>query len=527
MAAPITGPSCPYMNPLWPIRGKIGTSPCPQGRNLDFPVVGSIDHPHRSDGVNTRRQEGINPFKRRIVGRVLGILGVLIVALAAAGCNADFAAPPTQPNIVLIYVDDLGWSDVGFNGSLFYETPHLDALARDGIVFSNAYANAPNCAPSRASLMTGQYTPRHKIYTVGNPARGQEGDRRMISPANTRTLATRYVTVAEKLRDAGYATAHIGKWHLGADGYLPEHQGFDVNVGGYASGSPQGGYFPPYRNPSLSDGPPEEYLTDRLTDEALSFVTRSASQPFFLYLAHYAVHTPIQAKAALIAKYESRTPVGDQSNATYAAMIESMDQSVGRVLAHLDSLGLGPDTAVIFYSDNGGAIQATSNAPLRGFKGMLYEGGIRVPLAIRWTGRIAPGRAEKTPVIGSDLYPTLLEFAGAAPPAHTLDGISLMPLLEASGPVERRSLFWHFPAYLEMPKGFPGPWRTTPAGAVRHGSYKLIEFFEDGSLELYNLADDLGETTNLAAQEPELTRDLHTRLQAWRTSIGADMPEPK
>ena len=456
-----------------------------------------------------------------------GILGGLILAFAAAGCGADDALQSTRPNIVLIYIDDLGWSDVGFNGSRFYETPHIDQLAREGVVFSNAYANAPNCAPSRASLMTGLYTPRHKIYTVGTPARGREEDRHMIPPPNTLALGAEHVTVAEKLRESGYTTAHIGKWHLGGEGFFPENQGFDVNVGGYASGSPQGGYFPPYRNPKLSDGPPEEYLTDRLTDEALSFINRNALRPFFLQLAHYAVHTPIQGKGDLISKYEGKLPIGGQRNATYAAMIESMDQSVGRVLAHLDSLGLGRNTAVIFYSDNGGAIQATSNAPLRGFKGMLYEGGIRVPMAIRWTNRIAPGRVDETPVIGSDLYPTLLEIAGATPPAHALDGINLMPLLAGSGPVELRSLFWHFPAYLEMPRGFPGPWRTTPAGAIRHGNFKLIEFFEDGSVELYNLADDLGETTNLAAGEPELTRQLHTRLQAWRESIGADMPTPK
>jgi len=355
----------------------------------------------------------------------------------------------------------------------------------------------------------------------------------MIPPANTRTLATRYVTVAEKLRDAGYATAHIGKWHLGADGYLPEHQGFDVNVGGYASGSPQGGYFPPYRNPSLSDGPPEEYLTDRLTDEALSFVTRSASQPFFLYLAHYAVHTPIQAKAALIAKYESRTPVGDQSKATYAAMIESMDRGVGRVLAHIDSLGLGPDTAVIFYSDNGGAIQATSNAPLRGFKGMLYEGGIRVPGIIEWPGHLEP-RISNFPASTLDMFPTLIEVAGLDPNDmnEVHDGISLVPVFDT-----------------ELPR------RNQPIGLRVQGQlgwldndYKLIYYRDydkamvDGvwdqevfdsltqEWELYNLVDDPSEEDNLFEQQPEIAARMKAELAAWNESVdrsteGADYPE--
>ena len=458
----------------------------------------------------------------------LGVLLLLAGGFAATGCDQNKSSPLRPPNIILIYIDDLGWNDVGFNGSRFYETPHIDALARSGIVFSNAYANAPNCAPSRASLMTGQYTPRHKIYTVGRSARGQEEDRQMIPAANTLMLANEYETLAEKLREAGYATAHVGKWHLGGDGFHPEDQGFDVNIGGYASGSPRGGYFPPYQNEKLPDGPSNEYLTDRLTEEALAFMGRNATRSFFLHLAHYAVHTPIQAKSELIAKYERKVPTDAQDNPTYAAMIESMDQSVGRVLEQLDSLGLTQNTVVIFSSDNGGAMQATSNAPLRGFKGMLYEGGIRVPLAVRWLGTIAPGRVDDSPVIGSDLYPTLLDIADATPPSHPVDGISLKPLLINHEAVAvPRSLYWHFPAYLESPSGFPGPWRTTPVGAIRRGQYKLIEFFETGEVELYDLASDIGESVNLAPLQPALAEDLRARLGAWREAIGADMPTPK
>ena len=452
--------------------------------------------------------------------------------LILSGSTAEYSPAPSgattsKPNIVLFYIDDLGWKDVGFNGSRYYETPHIDRLASEGIIFTDAYANAPNCAPSRASLMTGLYTPRHKIYTVGSSARGREEDRRMVPVANTTDLALDYVTLAEALKEAGYATGHFGKWHLGRTGFHPEDQGFDVNVGGYFSGSPRGGHFSPYNNPALADGPEGEYLTDRLTDEALAFVSVNAERPFFLYLAHYAVHTPIQAKMDLTAKYADKPPDGGQENPVYAAMIESTDQSVGRVLDRLEALGLDDDTVVIFYSDNGGAMQATSNEPLRGHKGMLYEGGIRVPLAVRWPARIAPGRVESTPVIGIDLYPTLLEIAGAERRDQQLDGVSLLPLFTGADSLSARSLFWHFPAYLEMPRRFGGPWRTTPAGAIRRGDYKLIEFFEDGSLELYDLGSDMQETTNLAQSMPDVAEALHDRLKVWRAEVGADMPSPK
>lgn len=434
---------------------------------------------------------------------------------------------PEKPNIVFIYIDDLGWADVGFNGSTYYETPNIDRLASQGIIFSQAYANAPNCAPSRASLMTGQYTPRHKIYTVGTSRRGKEEDRRMIPVPNRQNLPLHYTTLAEALGDAGYTTGHFGKWHLGDTGFHPEDQGFDVNVGGYRSGSPRGGYFPPYNNPKLVDGPDGEYLTDRLTDEAITFIGENKERPFFLYLSHYAVHTPIQAQVDLEAKYVRKAPDDGQNNPAYAAMIESADRSVGNVLGQIAALGLTENTLVIFYSDNGGAVQATSNQPLRGYKGMLYEGGIRVPLAVKWPARITPGRVDSTPVIGIDFYPTLLEIAGVGSPAHSIDGESLVPILTGSGDLTVRNLYWHFPAYLEASKRIPGPWRTTPAGAVRSGDYKLIEFFEDGVLELYDLRKDPGESTNLVDQLSEKAALLHGSLKNWREKVGADMPKLK
>ena len=452
------------------------------------------------------------------------LLGLCVFCSAGEIPITENRSEPEKPNIIFFYIDDLGWADVGFNGSTYYETPNIDRLASQGIIFSQAYANAPNCAPSRASLMTGQYTPRHKIYTVGTSSRGREENRRMVPVPNTETLPLHYTTLAEALGDAGYTTGHFGKWHLGDTGFHPEDQGFDVNIGGYRSGSPRGGYFPPYNNPKLIDGPDGEYLTDRLTDEAITFIDQNREGPFFLYLSHYAVHTPIQAQADLEAKYAGKAPEGGQNNPTYAAMIESVDRSVGSVLGRITALGLTDNTVVVFYSDNGGAVQATSNLPLRGYKGMLFEGGIRVPLAVKWPVRITPGRVDNTPVIGIDFYPTLLEIAGAGHPTHSIDGVSLVPILTGSGELTERNLYWHFPAYLEASRRIPGPWRTTPAGAVRSGDYKLIEFFEDGLLELYDLRKDPGESMNLVDQLPEQAELLHGSLRSWREKIGADMP---
>lgn len=450
--------------------------------------------------------------------------------LISAGCETSESAEEqdvqVRPNIVFFYIDDLGWKDVGFNGSVYYETPRIDEMAEAGLIFTNAYANAPNCAPSRASLMTGMYAPRHKIYTVGSAARGKEENRRMIPVENNVTLGLEYVTLAEALQGAGYKTGHFGKWHLGDRGFFPEDQGFDINKAGHHRGSPPGGHFSPYKNPTLTDGPVGEYLTDRLTDEALDFIDQNNEQPFFLFLTHYAVHTPIQGKDRITSKYENKAPDGGQQNATYAAMIESVDESVGRVLDKIEALGETEHTLVIFYSDNGGAIQATSNEPLRGYKGMLYEGGIRVPLAMKWPAAIAQGRVDDTPVIGVDFYPTFAELIGFDVPAKA-DGVSLAPALQGKGGLEERNLHWHFPAYLEKAGPMINPWRTTPAASIRRGAYKLIEFFEDGRLELYNLDSDMSETTNLAQEMPGKVEELHNMMKQWREELGADMPVMK
>ena len=436
----------------------------------------------------------------------------------------SFAAPEKKPNFVFILIDDLGWKDVGFMGSTFYETPNIDKLAGEGVIFTNAYSNAPNCAPTRACLLSGQYSPRHGVYTVGSSERGKSQLRKLIPVKNHTTLPAAKITIAEALKPAGYVSASIGKWHLGDDPELgPVAQGFDVNVGGNHAGHPKS-YFSPYHNKNLRNGPMGEYLTDRLTAEALRFIQKNKDRPFFLYLPHYAVHTPIQAKKALVEKYRNKPGSGGQSNAVYAAMIESTDQGVGRIMDKLDELGLSDNTVVIFFSDNGGYGPVTTMAPLRGSKGMLYEGGIRVPLIIRWPGKIEPGSVCEEPVIGIDFYPTILQMAGVSQPEnYTLDGVSLLPLF-AEQKLSRSAIFWHFPAYLQAYRGMKSPWRTTPAGAVRVGDWKLIEFFEDGKLELYNLKEDIGERNDLSEKMPEKTKELHTLLQVWRKSVNAPVP---
>jgi len=432
-----------------------------------------------------------------------------------------------KPNFVFIIIDDLGWKDVGFIGryaasggsSRYYETPNIDKLASEGIIFTSAYSNAPNCAPTRACLMSGQYTPRHGVYTVGTSERGQASLRKLIPIPNRTTLDSKIVTIAEALKPAGYTSACIGKWHLGnKTPFRPQDQGFDVDF---------------HRNHRGHFSPKGEYLTDRLTDEAIEFIEASRRGPFFLYLSHHAVHTPIQAKKELIEKYKKKKPSNAHNNPTYAAMIESMDQSVGRVMDKLDELGLTDNTAVFFFSDNGGYGNATSMVPLRGSKGMLYEGGIRVPTAVRWPGKAKPGRLCDVPVIGIDFYPTILEMAAVQRPSgHILDGQSIVGLLNTknskfeirNSKFEKRSIFWHFPAYLEPYNKQQWPWRTTPAGAVRQGNWKLIEFFEDGKLDLYNLKDDIAEKNNLAATMPDKAKELHRVLINWRKSIGAPIP---
>ena len=438
-----------------------------------------------------------------------------------------------KPNFIIFLVDDLGWKDVGYMGSKYYETPNIDQMAREGMSFTSAYANAPNCAPTRACLMSGMYTPRHGVYTVGDPARGKSENRMLIPSPNNTELDGSFVTLAEALKENGYANCHVGKWHLGEDDLTsPEAQGFDVNIGGNHAGSPRS-YFSPYKNANLTDGPEGEYLTDRLTDEALKFVEENKDVPFFLYFAHYAVHTPIQAKAEITARYENKEGDNGQDNPKYAAMVESTDQSIGRVLQKLRDLKLDENTIVIFFSDNGGHGRVTTHYPLRGSKGMMYEGGFREPMIAWWPGRIKADTKSDEVVIGIDFYPTLVELAGGDPNKYHTDGESLAPILFEKGGLERESIFWHFPAYLQSYKGIKNPedltrgWRAVPSSVIRTGDWKLIEDFEDGSLQLYNLKDDISESNNLAETMPEKRAELLENLRQWRKNVNAPVPKQR
>ncbi len=451
---------------------------------------------------------------------LLPLAGALLLSCERA--VAERPGPTDRPNVAFLLIDDLGWADLGCYGSRYYETPRIDRLARQGMRFTDAYAACPACSPTRASILTGKYPARLHL-TDWIPGRTPPKAKLRI-PEWRKYLPREEVTLAEVLRPAGYATAAIGKWHLGGEPYFPEHQGFDLNVAGSNAGAPRS-YFHPYGGrPKLAGGEPGEYLTDRLTDEAIAFLTAHRAEPFFLYFCHYAVHTPIQAKDSLVAKYRDKPTSGGQRSPAYAAMVESVDRSVGRLLDALDRLDLADRTVVILFSDNGGLARptATSNAPLRSGKGFPYEGGVRVPLVVRWPGVVPPGSTCREVVTSVDFYPTLLEITGVeGDAAHNaeVDGASLVPLLRQAGAPARDAVYWHYPHY--------NPIGGYPYGAVRQGDWKLIEVYEDMHVELYNLRDDLGETTNLARQKPDLAATLRARLHQWRRAVDAQMPEAR
>ncbi|MFV1994640.1 MAG: sulfatase [Verrucomicrobiales bacterium] len=459
-----------------------------------------------------------------------------LAGLSLATCHLSLtpssAAPPPKPNILFIFLDDFGWKDTSYMGSDFYETPHLDRLAAGGMVFTNGYSSAANCAPARACLLSGQYSPRHEIYNVGTGPRGKAQYRRLKHIPGTDTLRPDIVTWASALQAAGYQTATIGKWHLSDD---PKPYGFDVNIGGTHSGGPPKGYYPPHgKVPGLKNAPEGEYLTDRLSAEAVDFITANARKPWLLYLTHFAVHTPIQAKRELLAKYQAKPPGALHDDVRMATMIQAVDDGVGEIVAVLEDLGLRENTAIFFFSDNGGYGPATDMDPLKGYKGTYYEGGIRVPFFVNWPGTVAPARTE-APMIGVDIYPTFCEIGGAPMPAgQPADGLSLLPLLtgrkNAADALAQRPLYWHFPAYLQS----YGPgvnseqrdplFRTRPCSIVRVGDFKLHQYFEDGGLELYNLADDIGESRDLSSSMPEKVAELKRLLENWRRDVNAPVP---
>lgn len=443
------------------------------------------------------------------------------------------------PNVVLILADDLGWRDLAVQGSSFYETPNIDRIAKEGVLFTQAYATSPVCSPSRASILTGKFAASHGITQwIGSEGPAQWRRNTRLLPADyLRALPHRDLTLAEAMREAGYRTFFVGKWHLGAKTSYPEDHGFEFNVGGWEAGSPIGGYFSPYKNPKLRDGPPGEYLPIRLAQEAVRFIRSSAGQPFFLFLSFYSVHAPLQTTKELWSKYrakaskmppvERRFVMGSslpvrivQDHPIYAGMIEAMDRAIGLVLQTLDELEIAKDTVVIFTSDNGGVCSgdayATSNLPLRGGKGQAGEGGLRVPLLIKWPGVVQGGRVCDVPVSGADLYPTVLEMCNLSlRPEQHRDGISIAPLLRG-GSIPQRVLYWHYPHYSNQ--------GGAPFSAVREGDWKLVFYYEDEHAELYNIREDPGEQHNLASSEAERVGRMLTKLRRYLQQTGASLP---
>jgi len=466
--------------------------------------------------------------------RILRLL-LLLVVLCPAFARAD-----QKPNFVFFLVDDLGWTDLKTFGSSFYDTPNCDRIAATGMKFTNAYAACPVCSPTRASIMTGRYPTRTGVTDyIGAPAgKAWRRNTRLLPAIYTRQLEPKEFTIAEALKQKGYATFFAGKWHLGNEGFWPEDQGFDVNMGGHHRGGPYGGkkYFSPYGNPRLTDGPDGEHLPDRLATETVKFMTANKDKPFLAYLSFYSVHTPLIARKDLTLKYQARKKERGleakwgqehnrkvrlvQEHAVYGGMVEAMDTAVGKVLDGLRELKLEENTVVFFMSDNGGLSTSeghpTSNLPLRGGKGWMYEGGIREPMMVRWPGVTQPGSVNDTPVTSTDFFPTILDMARVELELPLpIDGVSFTSALRGKRH-DRGAMYWHYPHY--------GNQGCAPTAAVREGDWKLIEWYENGKLELFNLKEDVAEKNDLAKKHPDKVKILAAKLANWRKDTGAIMP---
>lgn len=464
-------------------------------------------------------------------------LSLIAMVTAAISCREN---KPEKPNIAFILVDDLGWADLGSYGSTFYETANLDKLAEESVVFTNAYAAHPVCSPTRAALLTGRHPSRVNItdWIPGKNAKGKL----LTPPEDADELALEEVTFPEILQKNGYKTFFAGKWHLGNEDYFPEQQGFDINIGGHHRGSPPGGYYSPYKNPKLSNGPNGEYLTDRLTNEAIQFVENNKQNPFLLYLSFYTVHTPIQAAKRHLDYYKKKLSGMDsterkmkfreehdgltllnQIRPDYASMVHAMDENIGRLLKKLKTEGLDDNTIIIFTSDNGGLstlpqnrTPPTSVLPLRAGKGWCYEGGIRVPAIIKIPGSDFKGKVD-VPIVSMDFFPTILSYAGIPeyPDLH-IDGYNLKSLLQGKEELERKTLFWHYPHY------HGSTWK--PGAAIRQGQWKLIEFYHEQKTELYNLENDIGEQYDLSGKYPDKVQELKELLQMKQAETNSKLP---
>ncbi|QZT37573.1 sulfatase [Halosquirtibacter xylanolyticus] len=431
-----------------------------------------------------------------------------------------------KPNVIVFLVDDLGYKDLGYTGSSFYETPNIDKVANEGIIFNNGYAGASNCAPSRACLLSGQNTPRHGIYTVKSSERGNVKTRKIIPTPNTLVLQDKIQTLGNLFSTNGYKTISLGKWHVSNN---PLTQGFDENVAGCEMGNPgRKGYFAPYNVPKLEPKKEHEYLTDRLTDEAIGFIDRNQDNPFFVYLSYYSVHSPLMAKDSLVKKYKHKMNSPGQSNANYAGMIETVDTNMGKLISALKQRGLLENTLIIFTSDNGGVRKTSYQDPLRAGKGSYYEGGIRVPFFAYWKGKIRGHRVSDLPVVNMDIYATCKALVKDNN-RQVCDGRSLLPLLVKGDKLSTKPLFWHFPIYLESYAGKIDQardvlFRTRPGTVVRYGNWKLHYYYEDNKMELYNLISDIGERNNLKDKYPEKCHELYEMIKTWRENLHAPVP---
>ena len=457
------------------------------------------------------------------------LIRTILCLSAVVVCMPRPTRAATKPNIVFFLVDDLGWTDLGCYGSDYYQTPNIDRLASEGVRFTDAYAACNACSPTRAAVLTGMYPARLRL-TDWIPGQRSLPGHKLSAPQWTQQLELRHVTLAEALKSAGYKTAHIGKWHLGGPAFYPTKQGFDVNIGGSYIGAPGSYYFPYVRKPGSASrpvenlppgGPDGRYLTDRLADEAVKLIAQSKKQPFFIYFSFYSVHTPIQPRPDLHKRYKNDVVAGKRhTNAAYAAMVGAADEAVGRVRDQLSKSGITDETVIVFTSDNGGMHRVTTNAPLRGGKGMPWEGGTRVPLIVKAPGVTPAGTLCRQPAASIDFYPTLLELAAAkGDPTHNrhVDGVSLAPLLQnPDALLDRKTIFWHYPHYNVL--------LGVPHSSLRSGPYKLIEFFEDDHVELYDLTSDLGETNDLAQRLPAKTAELLEELRTWRAQVKAQLP---
>ena len=463
---------------------------------------------------------------------IINLASCILISMSFISCYVD-KNQKKKPNVIFILVDDLGWNDLGYSGSTFYESPNIDSLCNDSFQFMNAYAASSVCSPTRASIMTGKHPSRINI-TDWIPGLDPK-DKPLLGPQDLDALPLEEITIAEKLKNSGYSTFYVGKWHLGSEGSYPEDHGFDINIGGFEKGSPMGGYYSPYKNPKLSDGPEGEYLTDRLTDEALGLINnRDSSKPFALFLSFYNVHTPIQANLKHVNYFKEKlSKTSDnivrtrnegeavtrlnQTNPEYASMVYAVDENVGKLISSLKKDGLYESSLIIFTSDNGGLstlkrIAPTSVYPLRAGKGWLYEGGIKIPQLIK-----IPGNSENVKVndltVSYDLFPTILDFAGIKND-YKIDGVSLMPTLKEKSRVDRKNIYWHFPHY------HGSLWK--PGSAIRSGDWKLVIHYESNDVELYNLKEDPGELNDLSNLFNEKKEELLNKLNKMKTETNAN-----